>query len=305
MENSFRYRIAASWILVFASAPIAGCGRELEPPASASSKDTVVSVVSRDEVPEEVPFTYEAYDALLRDYVDERGLVDYPSLQAKRSDLDGFIRSMATLSRKAFEAWTEAERLAFWINAYNAITLERIIDHYPIKKGGLIAGLRYPANSIRQIPGVWKKLANTIMGEEITLEGIEHDILRVQFREPRIHAAIVCAALSCPPLRNEAFRAERLEEQLDDQSRKFLAKETRFRIDLEKKRVYLSSILDWFGEDFVGVYNTDGELTKHGKTKGAALEYVSRHVSDEDAQFLLSSGYSVSFLDYDWTLNEQ
>ncbi len=281
------------------------CGNAEDASTAASPKEAEVIATGDGEAESDGSFDYAVYDALLGEYVDEQGLVDYRSLQAKRSGLDTFIRSMARLSRAEFETWPEQGRLAFWINAYNAITLERIIDHYPIKKGGLIAGLRYPVNSIRQIPGVWKETANTVMGESITLDSIEHDILRVKFKEPRIHASIVCAALSCPPLRNEAFVAERLDEQLDDQSRNFLATETRFRVDRAKKRVYLSPIFDWFGSDFVGVYNTDGKLTAHRKAEDAALEYVSRYIGDEDAQFILSNTYSVVFLDYDWTLNEK
>lgn len=250
-------------------------------------------------------FSYEGYTALLQKYVDGEGLVDYGALRTNRGPLDAFNRSMATLPRSAYEAWPEAERLAFWINAYNSITLQRIIDHYPIKKGGIIVSLRYPANSIRQIGGVWKELTNTVMGKEITLDSIEHDILRVQFSEPRIHTAIVCAALSCPPLRNEAFTAEGLDVQLDHQSREFFANDERFRVDRNKKRVYLSPILDWFGKDFAGVYNTDATVSGHGKTEGAVLEFVSRYVGDEDAEFILTADYSVSFLDYDWSLNEQ
>ncbi len=300
MLNKFSRRTGALLLLVLTAGVMSGCGRD-GPPAPVSLVNTAANETSS----EGGAFTYEEYDAVLKSYVDEEGRVDYPSLQANRAELDRFIGSMATLSRATFEAWPEAERLAFWINAYNAITLERIIDRYPIKKGGLIAGLRYPDNSIGQIPGVWKKLSNTVLGKKITLDAIEHEILRVKFNEPRIHAAIVCAARSCPPLRYEAFRAERLETQLSDQSRKFLAKETRFRIDRAKKRVYLSAILDWFGADFVGVYNTDGQVTDHGRTKGATLEYVSRYVSEEDAQYLLSSDYSVLYLHYDWSLNEQ
>ena len=281
------------------------CGNAEDVSPAASPKETEAIAARDGEAALAGAFDYAMYDALLGEYVDEQGLVDYRSLQANRAELDDFLRSMAELSREDFETWPEQERLAFWINAYNAITLERIIDQYPIQKGGLIAGLRYPANSIRQIPGVWKKIANTVMGESVTLDSIEHEILRVKFKEPRIHAAIVCAALSCPPLRSEAFVAERLDEQLGDQSRQFLANEIRFRIDRAKKRVYLSPIFNWFGTDFVGNYNTERILTAHSKAQDAVLEYVSRYIDDEDAQFILSETYAVVFLDYDWTLNEK
>ncbi len=305
VRGGFR-RVAALSTAVFLLSTLSlSCGNAEDASLAASPKEAEVNATRDGEAGRGGAFDYSMYDALLGENVDAQGLVDYRSLQAKRSELDTFIRSMARLSRETFDGWPEQKRLAFWINAYNAITLERIIDHYPIKKGGLIAGLRYPANSIRQIPGVWKEIANTVIGESITLDSIEHDILRMKFKEPRIHAAIVCAALSCPPLRNEAFIAERLDEQLDDQSRKFLAEETRFRIDRAKKRVHLSPILDWFGTDFVGIYNTEGKLTAHSKAEDAVLEYVSRYVGDEDAQFILSDRYSVVFLDYDWTLNEK
>ena len=286
--------LAPMLVMLIGAGP--GCGGETDVPAAPTAPPPAES---------DVAFGYEKFDALLGAYVDDRGLVDYGALQEDRGDLDAFIRSMGSLDEEAFDAWAERERLAFWINAYNAITLLRIIDHYPIEKGGLISAFRFPANSIRQISGVWTDLTTAVMGKPITLDRIEHEILREEFREPRIHAAIVCAARSCPPLRNEAFRAERLEEQLAEQSRRFLASDSHFRIDREREKVYLSPILDWFGEDFVGVYNTGSEISQRGTERGAALEYVSRYISDEDARFLLSEDYSVSFLSYDWTLNEQ
>ena len=275
---------------------LTACGGEADVPATPAERSVPETIVA---------FGYEAYDELLHTYVDENGGVDYAGLHSNRGDLDAFILSFQTLRADDLDSWSSSDQVAFWINAYNAITLQRILDHYPIEKGGLISGIRYPANSIRQIPGVWTKLETPMIGKTLTLDAIEHEILRVDFTEPRIHTAIVCAAVSCPPLRAEAFRGDRLEAQLADQSRRFLAGATGLRIDHRKKRVEVSSIFDWFGEDFVGVYNIDSTITGQGTEKGAVLEFVSRHVNDTDAQFLRTEDYSVAYLDYDWSLNEQ
>lgn len=279
-------------------AAFAGCGNKPDEAATTEANAPAASL-STDE------FSYEPYDALVHKYVNDEGLVDYKDLQLNRGPLDQFIADIGALDPDAFAKWDDAQRMALWINAYNAITLRRIIDHYPIEKGGLIASLRFPKNSIRQIPGVWDEITNRVVGQRLTLDNIEHDILRKRFREPRIHAALVCAAMGCPPLRNEAYDAGRLDQQLDDQSRRFLGKPRRFHIDRGKNVVYLSPILSWYGKDFVGVYNQDGRVTGHGEEEDAVLAYASRYVSEADAQYILHETYNVEFLDYDWSLNEQ
>lgn len=250
-------------------------------------------------------FSYDSYDALLNAYVDDTGMVNYRELQANRESLDEFVESLGAIAQAEYETWSAEEQLALWINAYNAITLKYVIDHYPIKRGFSVSAVIYPKNSIRQIPGVWKKLTSDVVGEAYTLNAIEHEILRARYSEPRIHVSIVCASISCPPLRNEAFRAEKLEKQLSDQSRKFFAIEGNFRYDASTNRVYLSSILNWFGEDFVAGYTPDEGFGTHGKVKRAVLNYVSQYVDVENAERLRTRDYAVSYTDYDWSLNEQ
>ena len=110
------------------------------------------------------PFTYDGYSTLLGKYLDEQGMVDYKSLKENRNDLDIFVAQMGQLSRETYDAWTKEAQLAFWINAYNAITLQAIINHYPIQPGSVINRNLYPANSIRQISGVWDKLETKVLG---------------------------------------------------------------------------------------------------------------------------------------------
>lgn len=244
------------------------------------------------------------YADVLSTHVNDEGMVDYRGLQSNRATLDRYVASMARLDPKVYEAWNEKQKIAFWINAYNSLTLRVIIDHYPIKSGGFLSGIRFPKNSIRQIPGVWDKIEHTVMGRQMTLDAIEHETLRKQFDEPRIHMALVCAAIGCPPLRNEPYTGIRLDAQLENQSRKFLRNPEKFRIDRGSNAVRLSSIFKWFGGDFGKEYQTK-EFQQADASVRPVLEFVSLHVSDQDGQYLKKQQYRIEYLDYDWTLNEQ
>lgn len=249
----------------------------------------------------EGPFTYDGYSALLGKYVDDQGMVDYKGLKENRNDLDVLVAHMGQLSRETYDAWTKDEQLAFWINAYNAITLQAIINHYPIQPGSVINRNLYPKNSIRQISGVWDKLETNVLGTPMTLNAIEHEVLRVDFDEPRIHVSIVCASIGCPPLRNEAFIAEKLEEQLKEQSEHFVAHERNVKIDTADNIIYLSSILDWFGEDFEGTYSAEGR----SGTEAAIVGFVHTYAPEASKSTLADTSYSIEYQDYDWALNEQ
>lgn len=237
-------------------------------------------------------FDYTDYSTVLKQFVDNKGMVHYKGLKKDRSKLDSFVESLAGTSTETYEKWNEKQKISFWINAYNALTLRAIIDNYPIKSS-FFASLQYPKNSIRQIDGVWDKRKFTVMGKKMSLNDIEHKILRKEFAEPRIHMALVCAAIGCPPLRNEAFIASKLDIQLDDQGRKFMANKKKFK--LEKETVYLSPIFKWFADDFA-------------KQKGSAnanLKFVSHYLSTQDKQQLEQGSHKVKYLDYDWSLNER
>ena len=196
-------------------------------------------------------YFYADYAAVLKAYVDDKGMVNYSRLQANRDRLDAFCLSLGKLDRRTYEKWGDRTKIAFWINAYNGLTLKVIIDHYPIKGNWPVW---YPQNSIRRIPGVWDKLKFEVISQEMTLEDIEHNTLRAKFDEPRIHMALVCAALGCPPLRNEPYQGNKLDEQLDDQSKNFLSNPLKLKIDRAGGKVYLSKIFDWFGKDFIRKY---------------------------------------------------
>ncbi|MFM7515178.1 MAG: DUF547 domain-containing protein [Cyanobium sp.] len=151
-------------------------------------------------------------NAVLARVVDERGMVAYEALQRDPAQLDRYLQAQADLSPERFASWSEAEQIALLINAYNALTLRSIIDHDPIRP------------TIKAIPGVWKLRRHRVIGQRLTLDEIEHRILRREYNEPRIHAALVCAAISCPPLRREAYTGPELDRQLEVQTNRWLAR---------------------------------------------------------------------------------
>lgn len=258
---------------------------------------------------DKTPFEYRDYAALLKAYVSDAGLVDYRGLKADREKLDAFVNRIARVDEDEFDRWDERKRIAFLINAYNALTLKVIIDHYPIRRTRDDA----PEVSILQIPGAWKKIEFEVAGHDLTLDKIEHELLRKRFNEPRIHMALVCAALSCPNLRNEPYTRAGLEVQLDDQARRFLNHPKKFKIDRHEKAVYLSQIFSWFGDDFLKTYGTSekfggnfaGKSGGRDKRERAVLNFISRYVGREDASLLEKGEYEVKYLHYDWTLNEK
>ena len=263
---------------------------------------TIAGLTGLGRAPDSEASLYRGYDGALASYVDSRGRVDYASLKEDRKELDLFVEKLRYVD---LESWNPASRIAFWINVYNALTLRVIIDNYPIQSS-FLASLAYPKNSIRQINGAWDKIHFGVAGRDFTLDQIEHSILRKQFDEPRIHVALVCAALGCPFLRREAYRGELLENQLQDQAAQFVRDGSRFRVDIDSGVVYLSSIFSWFGSDFENRYGAaPGRFPRHSAAVGAVLSFALPFLSEDRRQYLQTQGFRIKYLSYDWTLNEQ
>ncbi len=249
-------------------------------------------------------FDSSGYDWVLKTFVNEQAMVDYSKLKAQRRQLDAFAAAMGKLTSDTYEKWSEKDKIAFWLNAYNGLTLKAIIDNYPIESSFLRSRI-YPKNSIRQIAGVWKKITFMVMGRNMTLGHIEDRILRAKFDEPRIHMAMVCAAMGCPPLRNEPYEGDKLDEQLDDQTRRFLGNSAKFKIDRGKNPLRLSSIFEWFAGDFVKKYGPKKNIGKHDKKESAALNFVALYLTGVQKDYVLAGKFKIKYLQYDWSLNEQ
>lgn len=224
------------------------------------------------------PVSHEIWDGLLKKYVDDRGLVNYAAFKA--NDANTLDRYLDLLSANApAEGWSRDEKLAYWLNAYNAFTVKQILDKYPTTSI-ISSQLQLVAPG-----GPFSKKYFKIGGKEMSLNNIEHDIVRKQFNEPRIHFALVCAAVSCPKLRNEAYVPARLDAQLSDQARDFVNDPTKN--VLARDRVSLSKLFDWYASDF-------------GKSTGDVLRFINRF-----AGTTIDPSAKVSYLTYNWALNDQ
>lgn len=230
-----------------------------------------------------VDHAHRQWSALLERWV-SAGLVDYAGWRRDgEAELGAYLRMLSQACATDYERWSRPQRIAFWINAYNAFTVRLILDHYPVVSIRAIGWLPLAAFRQRFIP------MPDIKGGDISLNDIEHDTLRASFQEPRIHFALVCASRSCPALRGEAYRAADLDRQLDEQAREFLNDATRNRVDAAGKVLYLSAIFDWFASDFEAA-------------AGSVPAYVARYVDLGGAD---ASAFRVEHLTYDWALNER
>ncbi|RMF14000.1 MAG: DUF547 domain-containing protein [Candidatus Dadabacteria bacterium] len=246
--------------------------------------------------------------ALLLSDVVAHGRVDYGALTTDegRKRLSALRNEIAACDASALSMVSAADREAYWINAYNALTVIAVAEHYPIRASGWKAW-RFPRNSIRQIDGVWTDLRFDAGGAQRTLDEIEHQIVRKQFADPLAHVGLNCASMSCPPLRDEPYVGARLHDQLIDQLRVYAADPVHgVRIDRQTRTLWLSRIFDWFGEDFAPLalprHRVAADLPDSIRGVLALLVDV---VSPQDRQWLLTADYEVSWLDYDWSLNEQ
>lgn len=228
---------------------------------------------------------HSSFDRLLKKYVDTEGMVNYGAWKASQTDRRALQNYLKLLSRANPRAVAPKQaRLAFWINAYNAVTLEGIMQVYPT------TSIR---NHTAKVFGfnIWDDLPLNVGGKKYSLNQIEHEILR-KMNEPRIHFAIVCASIGCPKLRNEAYTAKKVDAQLTANAIDFFQHKKHFQIKPTQTTVYLSSILDWFATDF-------------GSTQSEQLRYIAKFAPEASRSFLKSPNVTVKYLDYNWGLNRQ
>ena len=223
------------------------------------------------------PISHEIFNTLLKKYVSDKGVVNYGGFKKEQKELKKYLDLIS--DNAPAKNWSEDEKLAYWINAYNAFTIQLILDN----SGQDLTSIKDIGSKIK-IPFVntpWDVKFIEIGGKKMDLNNIEHGIIRKQFNEPRIHFALVCAAKSCPPLRNEAFTADKLEGQLSNQAEKFINDSSKNKIS--KSEVTISKIFDWYGMDFKPTPIIE-VLNKYSKTK-------------------IDSKAKVKYADYDWSLN--
>lgn len=214
------------------------------------------------------------FEELLERYVDGRGQVDYARWHASEEDRRRLNEVVEAIGRASVEGKSANARLAFYINAYNALVLNAVLE-------------RWPVESVMKVEGFFDKVRHRVAGQLLTLDELEHSrVIRAQFDEPRIHFVLVCAAKSCPRLRQEPMRAATLERQLDAATREFVPAATR----RTESGVETSQLFNWFAEDFV-------------KSAGSVQAYLLRYVRNAELREALEAGAEVSFSEYDWAIN--
>ena len=248
----------------------------------------IPSTTGANEVPK--PFSHDDWTTVLQEFVDDRGLVDYQELARQREIFDRYIAAVESSGpRSRPEAFpTRDHRLAFYINAYNAQIFNGVLDRGPEEISvwrGLISGLKF---------FVRRKI--TVDGEEMSLKSFEDKLIREGFQDPRIHAALNCASISCPRLPRSAFQAETLQEDLDAAMREFVADPRNCSVDRAKETVYLSEIFDFFPEDFIEYEK------RQGNTQPRLTDYVNRYrVSGQK----IPRDYRILYYEYDKGINKQ
>jgi hypothetical protein len=266
--------LATLWIVLIA---VVSCSA----PASVPAEGPVAEQVRASFESGAAGFDHAAWDRLLAEGTED-GLVDYRYMMEHRAALDGYLERVAAANLAALH---RDHLMALLMNAYNALTVRSILDAWPV-------------DSIREIDGVWSEATHTVGGVELTLDQIEHNLLRPFWRDPRIHFGVNCASASCAPLPPWAFDGDSVDEQLDERTEAFLSSPDNVRIEGDALQV--SRYFDWYGDDF-----TAGGWEPRAETIPA---FIAEYTRPEVADFIESStedGTEVPlrFLDYDWSLN--
>ena len=228
-------------------------------------------------------YDHRVLDSLLQKYVDQDGNVDYSTWQSNRQDrstLMNYLLGMNSVDT-SLPSSTQAQ-MAFWINAYNALTIEGILQLFPTRS---IKDHAPDANGFN----IWDDFKLPVGGIEYSLNDIEHKVLR-KMGDPRIHFAIVCASKSCPQLSQRAYFGGSLDQQLEYSSGLFFHAPGKFSYDLQRRQLGLSPIIQWFGDDF-------------GRNDQERLQYLAQFMPSDAARLATSGSATISYLDYDWGLN--
>jgi hypothetical protein len=219
---------------------------------------------------------HKLWDKLTKLYVTEDGFVDYKGFVKDSTKLNQYLELLS--ANHPNDRWSSDQRKAYWINAYNAFTVKLIVKNYPVKSIKDLGGSIYKVNT------PWDIKFINIGDEQYDLNNIEHSILRKEWEDPRIHAAVNCASVSCPGLRQGAFTADNLDKQLDEQMKSFIQDESKNRITKDKLK--LSKIFKWFTGDFKNVAPSE-------------IAYLNRFTKVK-----ISEDAEIDYFEYDWDLNE-
>ena len=228
------------------------------------------------------------------------GLVYYRALRSERGRLDRYVASL-NVPAPTHEKWQRDEKIAFWLNAYNAIVLQTVVSHYPIRGKSSM----YPASSIRQIPGAFEHAKHRVAGRMLTLDDIEKTILP-QFEDPRLYLALGRGAVGSGRLRSEAYSAPRLTAQLASVASEFVSDQAMLKIDALTGQVSVTPIISWREAEFVAAYDKgpQGPFAERSPVERAIIAFISPHLLRLERQFVEQNTFRLVFHQFDWRLND-
>ncbi len=246
-----------------------------------------------------VPAIHRPLDQIL-DLNVRDGFVYYRALKGERGRLDRYISSL-NVPAATYDSWGREAKMAFWVNAYNALVLQSVIDHYPIRG----RGDAYPPGSIRQVPGVFAQARHAVAGRRVTLDQIEKSILP-EFHEPRLYLALGRGAIGSGRLRSEAYTGERLMAQLDDVQVEFVNEQTMLKIDRGAEQVAVTPILSWHAEEFVAACDpgASGPFAARSPIERATIAFIAPHLLPLEREFVNRNQFKVVYQPFDWRLND-
>ena len=242
-------------------------------------------------LPQAIAFDHSEWDQVLKRYV-SHGLVDYGALAQDRQALDHYCERIQNLSFDDLSEWNREERMAFWINVFNAAIVRLILDSYPLER-------------FDQIPAAFGIRIIRVGGEFFSLSELRDEVLRKTFREERVLTALVSGTMDSPKLFTEAFQGDRLEEQLNRAAHEFVGDESHNRIVSGQKEVFLSPVFEHYGSDFVLNFGSDTESSRFSKTESAVISLFLHHLRDPEKRLFLNSGkFRIHYLPADPRLND-
>jgi hypothetical protein len=228
------------------------------------------------------------------------GLVYYRALRGERGRLDRYAASL-DVAPATYDGWSRDQKIAFWLNAYNAFVLQTVVDHYPIR-GKASA---YPSSSIRQIPGAFEKRPHRAAGRTVTLDEIEKTILP-GFKDPRVHLALGRGAVGSGRLRSEAFTSARLGAQLDAVQSEFVTERTMLNVDRTGDQITVTPIFSWYEAEFVAAYDKgeSGAYARRSPIERALVAFITPHLLPLEREFVQKNTFRVTYHPFDWRLND-
>jgi hypothetical protein len=251
------------------------------------------------QAPEPADTLHRPFDQVLDANVRD-GFVYYRALKSERGRLDRYAASLNVAS-SAYEAWPREEKMAFWVNAYNAFVLQTVVDHYPIRG----TSSKYPAESIRQIAGAFETARHRAAGRSVTLDEIEKTIL-LEFKEPRLQLALGRGAVGSGRLRSEAYTGARIQDQLAAIQKEFVSEQTMLKIDRTAGVMSFTPILSWHEAEFVAAYDkgADGPLAQRSPIERAAVAFVAPNLLPLERELVRKNEFKVAYHPFDWRLND-